>query len=38
VLESRLNQELYDLAKQMFGISTYWHKRIVRAAAIRLPV
>jgi Xaa-Pro dipeptidase len=31
VLESRLNQEIYDLAKQMFGISTYWHKRIVRA-------
>jgi Xaa-Pro dipeptidase len=31
VLESRLNQDIYDLAKQMFGISTYWHKRIVRA-------
>ena len=31
VLESRLNQEIYDLAKQMFGISTYWHKRVVRA-------
>jgi Xaa-Pro dipeptidase len=31
VLESHLNQEIYDLAKQMFGISTYWHKRIVRA-------
>jgi Xaa-Pro dipeptidase len=31
VLESRLNQEIYDLAAQMFGISTYWHKRIVRA-------
>jgi Xaa-Pro dipeptidase len=31
VRESGLNQEIYDLAKQMFGISTYWHKRIVRA-------
>src|SRR5271157_3652755 len=31
VLETQLNQDIYDLAKQMFGISTYWHKRIVRA-------
>jgi Xaa-Pro dipeptidase len=31
VLESQLNQDIYDLAKKMFGISTYWHKRIVRA-------
>jgi len=31
VLETRLNQDIYDLAKHMFGISTYWHKRIVRA-------
>jgi Xaa-Pro dipeptidase len=31
VLESRLNQDIYDLAQEMFGISTYWHKRIVRA-------
>jgi Xaa-Pro aminopeptidase len=31
VLESQLNQDIYDLAKQMFGIFTYWHKRIVRA-------
>src|SRR5271168_134860 len=31
VLESRLNQDIYDLAEKMFGISTYWHKRIVRA-------
>ncbi|MGC2389494.1 MAG: M24 family metallopeptidase [Candidatus Acidiferrum sp.] len=31
VPESQLNQEIYDLAQQMFGISTYWHKRIVRA-------
>ena len=31
VLESELNQDVYDLANQMYGISTYWHKRIVRA-------
>jgi Xaa-Pro dipeptidase len=31
VLESQLNQDIYDLAQEMFGISTYWHKRIVRA-------
>src|SRR5579863_2960781 len=31
LLESQLNQDIYDLAKQMFGIFTYWHKRIVRA-------
>ena len=29
--ESRLNEDIYKLAKQMFGITTYWHKRIVRA-------
>jgi Xaa-Pro dipeptidase len=33
VAESQLNQEIYDLAKEMYGISTYWHKRIVRAGA-----
>jgi Xaa-Pro dipeptidase len=31
VRESQLNQDIYDLAQQMYGISTYWHKRIVRA-------
>ena len=31
VIESQLNQEIYDLAHEMFGVSTYWHKRIVRA-------
>lgn len=31
IAESQLNQEIYDLAKEMYGISTYWHKRIVRA-------
>jgi Xaa-Pro dipeptidase len=33
IAESQLNQEIYDLAQEMFGISTYWHKRIVRAGA-----
>ncbi len=33
IAESQLNQEIYDLAKELFGISTYWHKRIVRAGA-----
>ncbi|HXO11952.1 MAG TPA: aminopeptidase, partial [Mycobacterium sp.] len=27
--ETQLNQEIFDLAKEMYGISTYWHKRIV---------
>jgi Xaa-Pro dipeptidase len=31
ILESQLNQDIYNLAEKMFGISTYWHKRIVRA-------
>jgi Xaa-Pro dipeptidase len=33
IAESRLNQEIYDLAHEMYGISTYWHKRIVRAGS-----
>jgi Xaa-Pro dipeptidase len=33
IAESRLNQEIYDLAEEIYGISTYWHKRIVRAGA-----
>src|SRR5215475_10523813 len=31
ILETELNQDIFDLAKEMYGISTYWHKRIVRA-------
>ena len=31
ISESRLNAEIYDLAREMYGITTYWHKRIVRA-------
>jgi hypothetical protein len=33
ITESRLNQDIYALAKEMYGITTYWHKRIVRAGA-----
>jgi Xaa-Pro aminopeptidase len=29
--ESSLNSDIYALAKEMYGIETYWHKRIVRA-------
>jgi Xaa-Pro dipeptidase len=29
--ECRLNEDIYGLAKEMYGITTYWHKRIVRA-------
>jgi Xaa-Pro dipeptidase len=31
ITESQLNKDVYALAEEMFGISTYWHKRIVRA-------
>jgi Xaa-Pro dipeptidase len=31
ITESGLNADIYALAKEMYGISTYWHKRIVRA-------
>jgi Xaa-Pro dipeptidase len=31
ISEGGLNEEIYALAKEMYGISTYWHKRIVRA-------
>jgi Xaa-Pro dipeptidase len=29
--ESEINQSIYALAGSMYGISRYWHKRIVRA-------
>jgi len=32
ISESQLNEEIYELAKEMYGITTYWHKRIVRAS------
>jgi Xaa-Pro dipeptidase len=31
ITEGELNAEIYALAQEMFGITTYWHKRIVRA-------
>jgi Xaa-Pro dipeptidase len=31
VKESEINEAIYSLAGQMYGISRYWHKRIVRA-------
>ncbi len=31
ITEKTLNADIYTLAKEMYGITTYWHKRIVRA-------
>jgi hypothetical protein len=31
--ESEINEAIYTLAARMYGISRYWHKRIVRAGA-----
>jgi Xaa-Pro dipeptidase len=31
ISEGRLNEDIYALAREMYGITTYWHKRIVRA-------
>lgn len=31
VRETEINEDIFKLAEQMFGIATYWHKRIVRA-------
>jgi Xaa-Pro dipeptidase len=31
ITENDLNTEIYALAKEMYGTTTYWHKRIVRA-------
>lgn len=31
--EDDLNREIFGLAKELFGIEKYWHKRIVRAGA-----
>lgn len=30
-LETEINQSIYMLAERMYGITRYWHKRIVRA-------
>jgi Xaa-Pro aminopeptidase len=31
ITEKSLNAEIYALAQELFGVTTYWHKRIVRA-------
>jgi Xaa-Pro dipeptidase len=31
VAETEINESVYELAERMYGISRYWHKRIVRA-------
>jgi Xaa-Pro dipeptidase len=31
VAETKINADIYALAQEMFGVDTYWHKRIVRA-------
>jgi Xaa-Pro dipeptidase len=31
ITEKGLNAEIYALAQELYGVTTYWHKRIVRA-------
>jgi Xaa-Pro dipeptidase len=33
ITENSLNADIYALAQEMYGITTYWHKRIVRAGS-----
>lgn len=33
VSESRLTQEIHDLAAARFGVETHWHRKVVRAGA-----
>ena len=33
IAESQLNEEIFALAREMYDIDKYWHKRIVRAGA-----
>jgi Xaa-Pro dipeptidase len=33
ITEGQLNDEIYALARELFGITKYWHKRIVRAGS-----
>ena len=33
ISEGQLNEEIYQLAERRFGITKYWHKRIVRAGS-----
>jgi hypothetical protein len=35
-MESVINEEIYALAQQMYGVTQYWHKRIVRAGSNKL--
>jgi Xaa-Pro dipeptidase len=36
--ESEINESVYALAGSMYGISRYWHKRIVQGATLWLPM
>ncbi len=31
IAKTEISESIYGLAAQMYGISRYWHKRIVRA-------
>jgi Xaa-Pro aminopeptidase len=33
ITESQLDREIYALAKQKFGVTTHWHKRVIRAGS-----
>lgn len=33
VSESQLSQEIHDLAAERFGVTTHWHRKVVRAGA-----
>lgn len=33
VSESQLTQDIHDLAAERFGVSTHWHRKVVRAGA-----
>lgn len=33
IRESQLNEEIYALAAEKFGVETHWHKRVIRAGA-----
>ena len=33
VSESQLTQEIHDLAAAQFGVTTHWHRKVVRAGA-----
>ncbi len=33
ITESQLDQEIFQLAKEKFGVTTHWHKRVIRAGS-----